>query len=115
MVKNCCNCGAPIDPYRVKCEYCGTMYFDWATWMKEGEPCFISYSIDDKNYRRTITTQAIPHLEEVAIEGHSSVIEDMAGVPIRTYRSGFDCNLRVDFTCLVNPETKSLLTIKREG
>lgn len=29
-MKNCPNCGAVIDPYRVKCEYCGTMYFDWA-------------------------------------------------------------------------------------
>lgn len=28
MLHNCPNCGAPIDSYRSKCAYCGTMYSD---------------------------------------------------------------------------------------
>ena len=35
-MKNCPNCAAPIDPYKVKCEYCGTMYFDLVTWLQVG-------------------------------------------------------------------------------
>lgn len=26
MIKNCPNCGAPIDIHRIDCEYCGTPY-----------------------------------------------------------------------------------------
>ena len=27
-MKNCPNCGAPIEPYKYECEYCGTSYID---------------------------------------------------------------------------------------
>ena len=35
---NCPNCGAPIDG--VKCSYCGTMFYDFAS-IKVGEPSYV--------------------------------------------------------------------------
>lgn len=64
-MKNCPNCSAPIDPYRVKCEYCGTMYFDLATNSRYG--------------KGTITAQAIPHLETVEITDEPIYITDRNG------------------------------------
>ena len=42
---NCPNCGAPIDPWKQKCDYCGTTYFDF-TIIKTDEPFYIRIQTD---------------------------------------------------------------------
>ena len=109
-MKNCPNCGAPIDPYRVKCEYCGTMYFDWATWLQDGKPCFINYGFDSGYIKGTITTQAIPHLEQVEINDDSTYAMTKNGSTIRV-NTGRYCDLHVVFTCVDDQRDKSLFKI----
>ncbi len=110
-MKNCPNCGSPIDPYRVKCEYCGTMYFDWATWLQDGQPCFINYGFDSVYGKGTITTQAIPHLETVEINDEPMYITDSRGNIIHSLRSNRSCELHVNFTCITNTENQNLFTV----
>ena len=90
-MKNCPNCGSPIDPYRVKCEYCGTMYFDWSTWLQDGQPCFINYGFDAVYGKGIITTQAIPHLETVEINSEPTYITDSRGNTVHSFRSNRSC------------------------
>ena len=53
-MKNCINCGAPIDEHSEKCAYCGTLYYDFcginidnktpvAFRVKYGDEMFVSF------------------------------------------------------------------------
>lgn len=113
-MKNCCNCGAPIDPYRVKCDYCGTMYFDWATWMQEGKTCYINYTIDGADKKMTVTSQAVPHLETLEVKRETKSLMSGDEYILKHIDCGCDAHLVVDFTCLVNPENRTLFTVREE-
>ena len=102
-MKNCPNCGAPIDPYRVKCEYCGTMYFDWVTWLQDREPCFINYGFNYGDKKTSIITKAIPHLEAVKVNDDNTYISQTS--------AGRYCDLHVIFNCIVDQRDKSLFKI----
>ena len=110
-MKNCPNCAAPIDPYKVKCDYCGTMYFDWATWLQDGKPCFINYSFDSGYGKGTITAQAIPHLEQVETNDESTYITDPRGNAIHCLRNNRCCDLHVVFTCVTDQRVESLFKV----
>ena len=114
-MKNCPNCGAPIDPYRVKCEYCGTMYFDWATWFQDGKPCFINYSFDAGYGKGTITAQAIPHLETVEITDEPTYITDRNGIVVHNIRNNRSCELHVNFHCIADQSNQNMFKITVEG
>jgi hypothetical protein len=111
-MKNCPNCGSPIDPYRVKCEYCETMYFDWATWLQDGQPCFINYKFDYGYNKGTITTQAIPHLEQIEINDEPTYITIGSRDNVIKYiRNNRYCDLHVVFTCVADQKDKSLCKV----
>lgn len=109
-MKNCPNCAAPIDPYRVKCEYCGTMYFDWATWLQDGQPCFINYGVNYEDKKASIITQAIPHLEFVEMNNDNTYAMTRTGQTVQVNTSRY-CDLHVVFTCVVDQRDKSLFKI----
>lgn len=106
-MKNCPNCGAVIDPYRVKCEYCGTMYFDWATWLQDGKPCFINYRFNYGDNKTSIITQAIPHLEVVETSNNPTYAYNKNGIPILMMNNRY-CEMLVRFICIPDPRDKSL-------
>ena len=45
--RNCPNCGAVFDERNIKCQYCGTLYYDLST-MPVGEPFFLTIKDGDK-------------------------------------------------------------------
>ena len=114
-MKNCPNCGAPIDPYRVKCEYCGTMYFDLAAWLRDGEPCFINYSFDSPYGSGVITTQAIPHLETIEVNNEPTYAVTTNGNKIVSYANNKTCEINIKFNCIENKSDKTLFQIKMAG
>ncbi len=99
-MKNCPNCGSPVDPYRVKCEYCGTMYFDFAAWMMDGKPCYISYLFDNGWQKGTITALAIPRLETIDVDSDPVYIVDHFGNSKHILDSSRSCELDVKFRCV---------------
>ena len=113
-MKNCPNCRAVIDPYRVKCEYCGTMYFDWATWLQDGEPCFINYSFDNGYVKGVITTKAIPRLETIENKCDSVDVMDWNGCTSKKIVANKSCELRVNFTCVADHKDNSLFKMMIE-
>ena len=111
-MKNCPNCGAIIDPYRVKCEYCGTMYFDWANWLQDGKPCFINYGFNYGDKKASIIAQAIPHLKEVNNEDdYTAVSTNGQSIWISPNRH---CDIHIVFTCVTDQRDKSLYKIMVE-
>ena len=111
---NCPNCNAIIDPYRVQCKYCGTMYFDLATWMQDGRPCFINYGFDYGDTKASIMTQAIPHLEVVEVNDDSSYVTNANGTRIHAISTNKSCDLHVVFKCVTDPRDKSLFKVVLE-
>ena len=107
-MKNCPNCGAVIDPYRVKCEYCGTMYFDWATWLQDGKPCFINYGFNYGDRKTSIMAQAIPHLEVVEVNNNNNTYAMTRDGQHIVACSNRSCDLHVVFTCIADQKDKSL-------
>ena len=56
---NCPNCNAPLEPYKCKCEYCGSYFFDFSGADLTGDkPCYIKVG--------DTVALAHPHIEEIA-------------------------------------------------
>ena len=109
-MKNCPNCGAPIEPYKCKCDYCGTWYFDFTSFFEDGKPCYIKYKTD----LGVLTALVQPQLRTIDItEEIFNIIgrESVHIMDIPKYRS---CDLEVTFHTLVDHENNTLFTLEAE-
>ena len=114
-MKNCPNCAAPIDPYKVKCEYCGTMYFDLVTWLQEGKPCFINYNFNSIYGEGILTTLAIPHLEAIEVNNEPTYAITENGNHLIAYTNKKTCEINIKFNCIENTNDKTLFQLKLLG
>ena len=104
-MKNCPNCGSPIEPYKCKCEYCGTWYFDFTSFdVTENVPYYVKF----KTPMGEITTLAKPELNMIEIS-HDSVYTDPPTTSIYTNRN---CDFQVTFQSQIDKETNSLFVLK---
>lgn len=107
-MRNCPNCGAPIDPYKNKCEYCGTYYYDFTNInFEHNKPCYIQFKIDDF----ILTTLAIPHMETINFSSDTIDVIDTNGCSISSYRANKECNIELSFSCIEDKD-HSLLEIR---
>lgn len=108
-MRNCPNCGAPIDPYKCKCEYCGTYYYDLTNInLINGEPCYIQFKIDNM----ILTTLAIPQLGTIEISSDTDTICDGRGTTLQFYQNR-NCDIGLNFRCVAQ-NNNSLIEIKRK-
>ena len=111
-MKNCPNCGAVIEPYKCKCEYCGTWYFDFTAFdMTEDVPYYVKF----RTPYGIITTLAKPELNEINIWSDSVYAMDNFGNKLCSFVRNNNCDLAVVFHTYQNPETGSLYEIQTEG
>ena len=105
---NCPNCNAPIEPYKCKCEYCGTYYFDFTALDLTGnKPYYIKFKTQDK----VITALARPILETIDYSTDTVDICDSRGF-IHSYYGSQHCDLNIRFQCYKDNEKQSLLQVE---
>lgn len=113
MKTNCPNCGAPIERYKCKCEYCGTWYFDFAGFDMSGDgPYYVRF----RTPYGIMTTLARPELRSVETSEDTVDVTGRAGHYITSFRRSRQCDLEVIFHAQENPEDGCLfkLEIERE-
>ena len=105
---NCENCGAPLDPYKWRCDYCGAYYFDLTAFDFTGDkPTFVKF----KTPQGTITCLARPKIETVEVGSDYSYFTDGHSNIIKSYVVNKTCDINVKFSCYENPKNKALFQI----
>lgn len=105
---NCPNCGAPLEPYKCKCEYCGTWYFDFTAFdMSKDTPYYIKFNTS----YGVVTTLAKPELQTIEVQEDCSYACDSAGHRFARFVTSRSCDLSVVFHSYANPEDGSLFTL----
>ena len=108
-MKNCPNCGAPLEPYKYKCEYCNTLIFDLAAFDLTGDsPCYVKFRIPNG----VLTTLARPELHTIDVYQDSCNIVDRAGHAVKTIVTNRSCDISVTFHAQSDPSRNCLYTLE---
>lgn len=106
---NCPNCGSLIEPYKCKCDYCGTWYFDFTAFdMSENKPYYVKF----KAPQGIITTLAKPELQTIEVREERDYAYDHMGNPMATFTKSRCCDLNVTFHSIMNPDNNTLFTLE---
>lgn len=108
---NCECCGAPLNPYQWRCEYCGAYFFDLSAWdLTDGKPTFVKF----KTPQGTITSLARPELRTMEVRQDSEDLTDIHGHTIIRIAGLRHCDIDVNFSCIPNPKSGELFRIEME-
>ena len=109
-MKNCPNCGSPLDPYKCKCDYCGTWYFDLTAFdVEDGKPCYIKF----KTSYGTITALAVPEIQ--TIESYTDTVNAYSnGVVVQKFNVAQHCDINVAFHMVASGNRLFTLEVSNE-
>ena len=108
-MRNCPNCGAIIEPYKCKCEYCGTWYFDFTSFDMSGkDPYYVKF----RTPYGVITTLAQPELRTIDVNEETLQAVDRCGNAVMSFTKSRSCDLDVIFHSVPNPEDGSLYKLE---
>lgn len=106
-MRNCPNCGAPLEPYKCRCEYCGTWYFDLTAFdMSGNDPYYVKF----RTPYGVITTLAKPELREIEMTEDYCDATNAAGNKLIRLARNRQADLNVVFHAVMDYDGR-LLTL----
>ena len=109
IMNNCPNCGAPLEPYKCKCEYCGTWYFDFTAFdMTDDKPYYVKF----RTPYGIITTLARPELQTIEAGRDEVDVTTPFGMTIDSFIRSCYCDLGVVFHSQANPANGTFYTLE---
>ena len=95
---NCPNCGAVIEPYKCKCDYCGTWYFDFTVfYMSCDDPYYVKF----RTPHGVITTLAKPELRTIEVTPET-IYASCSDKYVASFIRSYSCDLDVIFHSVVD-------------
>ena len=105
-MKNCPNCGAPLEPYKCKCDFCGTWYFDFTAFdMTSDTPYYVKF----RTCNGVITTLARPELQTIETSSDTVEVTNSRGDIVKTFRTNICCDLGVIFHAVPMKDYKNAM------
>lgn len=106
-MKNCPNCGAPLDENYFKCPYCGTLYYD-LTALDDSVPCFIKFN----TMYGELTMFAKPELKDIEVT-EDSIDCYMGNTEMCKFIRSTSCDIGIVFhTMIMSKNGNELFKIK---
>ena len=110
MGKNCPNCGAPIDPWKYKCEYCGTTIIDLGV-LDLDKPCYVTFKTRMSGKEQLITALVQASNPYVEVFSDTTDIVDPYGRYVKRINNAINCSIDLHLDCLTDTSNKQLLQI----
>ncbi len=117
---NCCNCGAALNVFAPKCEFCGTKNINMTELdLASGEAANFIFKmphnirVEDKEGNEIYMTMlAVPELKAFEITNDTvSVNSGWGRQPILSYNTGSTINMGINLRTVSRPDTKELCTL----
>lgn len=109
---NCPNCGAVIEPYSCKCQYCGTWYYDLTLFdTLDDTPKYVKFRMERNGKEVYLTALARPQLKTIEQQPvmYSFYVDGKCNHSIM---SEYECDIFVMFECYRDRTTGSLFQIQ---
>ena len=115
---NCCNCGAALDIFAPKCEFCGTKNINMTEIdLASGEAANFIFKLPNNtniNGNVYMSMLAIPELTTISMDSENTEIYGGFGhTPLISYRNNYSLNLGLNL-CAVNRSDNSLCHLTKK-
>ena len=108
---NCPNCGAALNPYQLRCEYCGTAVVDLGTFNLDS-PCYVRFKSHDYEGKEFVVL-ALVQTSNASFEMNTDIVEvhDIHGNVVNRVCGNHTMDIHLDLNCLLDSERKEFATI----
>ena len=115
---NCCNCGAALDIFAKKCEFCGTKNVNMTDIdLASGEPANFIFKLPNNitvNGDFYMSMLAIPELTTISMDSEKTEIYGSFGyAPLASYHNNYSLDLGLNLRAVSRPDNSLCYLTKK--